>query len=126
MTIRFACPDCGRQFQLPDDAAGKRQNCPDCGRSIDVPVIGSIARFGGRIFGDGLASSPILLGSFAIFFCWVPILGVMMAVPLGLLGIALGVVGLLVGVLRRRRCDRSVASDCACWQSSVRLCRRAL
>ena len=41
MTIRFACPDCGRQFQLPDDAAGKRQNCPDCGRSIDVPVIGS-------------------------------------------------------------------------------------
>lgn len=103
MTIRFACLECGRQLQLPDDAAGKRQNCPDCGRSIDVPVIGSIARFGGRIFGDGLAVAPIVLGVFALFFCWVPILGAMMAVPLGLIGTALGVLGCPVGVLRGRK-----------------------
>src|SRR6476659_5950096 len=102
MTIRFACPDCGRQFQLPDDAAGKRVNCPDCGRPSDVPVMGSVARFFGRMLGDGLASAPVWLGIFALFFCWVPILGAMMAIPVGLLGIALGVLGFPVGIARNR------------------------
>jgi hypothetical protein len=103
VTIGFNCPNCGRPFQLPDDAAGQRANCADYGRAIDVPVMGSIVRFLGRFFGDGLASSPILLGRFALFFCWVPILGVMMGVPLGLLGIAVGLLGLPVGVLRSRQ-----------------------
>jgi hypothetical protein len=103
VTIRFKCPDCGCPFQLPDDAAGKRLTCADCGRALDVPVMGSIVRFVGRFFGDGLAGAPLLLGRFALFFCWVPILGVMMAVPLGVLGGVLGVLGLPVGVLRNRQ-----------------------
>lgn len=103
MTIRFACPDCRRQFQYADDAARKRVRCPDCGRPIDVPAMGSIVRFFGRMTGDGLASAPILLGGFALFFCWVPILGVMMAVPLALIGIAFGVLGFPIGLLRSRK-----------------------
>lgn len=103
MTIRFKCPECGRPFQLPDDEAGKHLNCADCGRAIDVPVMGSIVRFVGRFFGDGVASAPLLLGRFALFICWVPILGVMMALPLGVLGTVLGVLGLPVGVLRTRQ-----------------------
>jgi hypothetical protein len=102
VAIRFACPECGRQFQLDDDLAGQTVNCPDCGRAYKVPVVGSIVRFLGQIFGDGLASAPIELGRFALFFCWVPILGVMMAVPLGLLGVALGLLGFPVGAFRGR------------------------
>jgi hypothetical protein len=57
------------------------------GRSIDVPVIGSIARFVGRIFGDGRAVAPIVPGGFALFFCSVPTVGAMIDVPLDLIGI---------------------------------------
>jgi len=103
MTMRFACAVCGRAFQLDDEEAGKRVKCPDCGRANNVPVMGSTVRYIGTLFGDGLAFSPIGLGAFAVFFCWVPILGAMMSVPLGLVGIALGVLGLPVGVLRSRQ-----------------------
>lgn len=37
MPIRFACPECGAQFQAPDHLAGKPVACPKCKKKITVP-----------------------------------------------------------------------------------------
>jgi hypothetical protein len=37
MTIRFACPKCGRDIRIGDDAAGKSGTCNDCGMLVTVP-----------------------------------------------------------------------------------------
>jgi len=37
MTIRFACPKCGRAIRTSDDAAGKSGKCNDCGTVLAVP-----------------------------------------------------------------------------------------
>jgi DNA-directed RNA polymerase subunit RPC12/RpoP len=37
MTIRFACPKCGRAIRTSDDAAGKSGKCNDCGTVLTVP-----------------------------------------------------------------------------------------
>ena len=36
--IRFACPQCGRGFQVENKAAGKKAKCPKCGTVITVPA----------------------------------------------------------------------------------------
>jgi len=36
MSIRFRCK-CGREFKVPDSAAGKNARCRDCGRQFTVP-----------------------------------------------------------------------------------------
>jgi WD40 repeat protein/serine/threonine protein kinase len=35
--IPFQCPGCGKNLQVPDDAAGKPVKCPGCGRLLRVP-----------------------------------------------------------------------------------------
>ena len=37
MPISLACPSCGRQYSVKDDAAGKRFKCKDCAEVIEVP-----------------------------------------------------------------------------------------
>jgi ubiquitin-protein ligase len=36
--IRFACPGCGRQFNVPDNYAGKQAHCKNCKRPLMVPA----------------------------------------------------------------------------------------
>jgi hypothetical protein len=36
MAIEFAC-ECGRQFRVREEQAGRRAKCPNCGRQLTVP-----------------------------------------------------------------------------------------
>jgi len=36
--IRFLCSGCGRQFNVPDDYAGKQAHCKNCKRKLVVPA----------------------------------------------------------------------------------------
>jgi ubiquitin-protein ligase/DNA-directed RNA polymerase subunit RPC12/RpoP len=38
--IRFACPGCGSQFNVPENFAGRRARCKKCGVPIVVPAAG--------------------------------------------------------------------------------------
>jgi DNA-directed RNA polymerase subunit RPC12/RpoP len=40
--IRFACPQCGKGFQVEDKAAGKKTKCPKCAGAITVPLAEAI------------------------------------------------------------------------------------
>lgn len=35
--IRFSCPGCRRNFNVPDNYAGKKANCKNCGQMMYVP-----------------------------------------------------------------------------------------
>lgn len=35
--VRFACPGCGKQFQVGTDKAGRKTKCRECGTSITIP-----------------------------------------------------------------------------------------
>jgi hypothetical protein len=37
MPIPVTCPNCRRDFNAPDDAAGKRARCQSCGAQIEIP-----------------------------------------------------------------------------------------
>ena len=37
MSIRFACPGCGKTIEVPDGLAGRRGKCPGCRTVFDVP-----------------------------------------------------------------------------------------
>ncbi len=37
MTISFACPHCGRKFNIPDHLVGRRARCQGCDRTISIP-----------------------------------------------------------------------------------------
>lgn len=37
MPIRFSCPECGKELQTPDEAAGKRIKCRSCQTAMIVP-----------------------------------------------------------------------------------------
>lgn len=53
MAINVACPSCGRQYNVKDDAAGKRFKCKDCEAVIEVPgAAGGGDEFGGDDFGE--------------------------------------------------------------------------
>ncbi|MEW6358446.1 MAG: hypothetical protein AB1696_19085 [Planctomycetota bacterium] len=39
MPIKVKCKECGKQFVLKDDFAGKQGKCPSCGKSLTVPPI---------------------------------------------------------------------------------------
>lgn len=41
MPIRFACTECGAQFQAPDHLAGKPVACPKCKKKTTVPPLGA-------------------------------------------------------------------------------------
>jgi hypothetical protein len=51
MAIAVTCPACGRQYNVKDEAAGKKFKCKDCGEAVSVPEPGVA---GGRAddFGD--------------------------------------------------------------------------
>ena len=36
--IKFCCPNCGKQFEVADDWAGKKARCKNCGNSFMVPM----------------------------------------------------------------------------------------
>jgi hypothetical protein len=38
MAIELTCEGCGRRFEAPDRAAGRKGRCPACGQEIAVPV----------------------------------------------------------------------------------------
>jgi hypothetical protein len=38
MGIEIECPQCGRRYTVPDNAAGKAAKCRACGAQIDVPA----------------------------------------------------------------------------------------
>src|SRR5262245_6884893 len=37
--IRFACPECRRTLELPEDRGGATVGCPHCGRPVSVPTL---------------------------------------------------------------------------------------
>lgn len=37
MSIGAECTECGREYRLPDEKAGRRIRCKDCGAVVDVP-----------------------------------------------------------------------------------------
>jgi DNA-directed RNA polymerase subunit RPC12/RpoP len=37
MPIQFSCQNCGLEFAVHDDRAGKRTKCPQCGQRIIIP-----------------------------------------------------------------------------------------
>jgi hypothetical protein len=41
MAIPVTCSQCGRQYNVKDDAAGKKFKCKDCGAVVDVPQAAS-------------------------------------------------------------------------------------
>jgi hypothetical protein len=52
MAINVACPSCGRQYNVKDEAAGKRFKCKDCESVVDVPAAGAGDDFGGDDYGE--------------------------------------------------------------------------
>jgi DNA-directed RNA polymerase subunit RPC12/RpoP len=36
--LQFACPHCGRAFQVDEDMAGRQAACPSCGGTLLVPA----------------------------------------------------------------------------------------
>ncbi|MEX0612753.1 MAG: biopolymer transporter ExbD [Pirellulales bacterium] len=63
MSIRFICPQCGKQIAAPTSAAGKRKTCPNCRALIDVPESTPAARPASDPIGaaDSAADHPLLL-----------------------------------------------------------------
>jgi uncharacterized paraquat-inducible protein A len=106
MAIAFNCPDCGCLLHAAYDAAGQKIYCDDCGQATRVPWAKSVVVYVGQLFANGFAVAPIFLGLFAIFFAWVPLIGIVLSIPLGLLGICLAAVGFLVNGSRNRRALR--------------------
>ena len=39
MSIRFSCPQCGKQLQVPESIAGQERKCPECKSPITIPVM---------------------------------------------------------------------------------------
>ena len=39
MPIHLACPHCGQDYTVKDDAAGRRFRCKNCGDAVDVPGV---------------------------------------------------------------------------------------
>jgi biopolymer transport protein ExbD len=37
MTIRFACPKCGKQYRVPESSGGRTAACAGCGAKLTVP-----------------------------------------------------------------------------------------
>ena len=37
MTIRFACPKCGKQYRVPESSGGRAAACAGCGAKLTVP-----------------------------------------------------------------------------------------
>ncbi|HXY37302.1 MAG TPA: hypothetical protein VEI07_23945 [Planctomycetaceae bacterium] len=64
MTITFACPSCGRQIRVKDEAAGKSGKCNDCGSALTVPRRSSamIARAPDEILAAQPVTTPALPG----------------------------------------------------------------
>jgi hypothetical protein len=54
-------------------------------------------------YSDSTGELAIIMGKFALFFCWVPILGLMMSSIIGILGLALSGIGLVLGLVRGER-----------------------
>ncbi|MEQ9407028.1 MAG: hypothetical protein RIK87_04850 [Fuerstiella sp.] len=48
MAIGAECPECGRQYRLPDDKAGRKIRCKECGAVVDVPRRAGRARRAGQ------------------------------------------------------------------------------
>jgi biopolymer transport protein ExbD len=44
MSIRFVCPQCGKQIAAPASSAGKRKTCSNCRALIDIPATTKVAR----------------------------------------------------------------------------------
>lgn len=38
MTIQFSCSQCGKQFKVPDHAAGREATCSGCGTKLQIPA----------------------------------------------------------------------------------------
>ncbi|MBL8850248.1 MAG: hypothetical protein JNG89_11215 [Planctomycetaceae bacterium] len=60
MAISVACPACGRQYSVKDDAGGKRFKCKTCETVIDVPEGGDefAADDYGDPYGGDLGAAP--------------------------------------------------------------------
>jgi biopolymer transport protein ExbD len=41
MSVRFSCPECGKQIAAPEAIAGQKRACPNCGTQLMVPTIGA-------------------------------------------------------------------------------------
>ena len=55
--IKFQCDNCGKNFSVPEDQAGKKGKCPKCKTLVVVPVSEDCSSVKGR--SDSEASSAV-------------------------------------------------------------------
>jgi predicted Zn finger-like uncharacterized protein len=119
MPFQAACPACNAKINVPDNMAGKKAKCPKCqnvfvlpgGAEAAAPVTlaagddmdfeaapagggrngGGAPRSGGS---NGLAIAGMVLGIVGVVLVWIPCIGQILAIVLGIVGAALSGIGL--------------------------------
>lgn len=111
MPISFSCPECGADFQVPDEMSGKQARCKACGGVLTVPPragqwqVEEDEADGGSADGPGRQDDAVstlipyknsnalasyYLGIFGIAFGCIPVLGLIMpiaAIVMGRMGL---------------------------------------
>lgn len=57
--IEFACLECGKQFKVKDEVAGKKGKCPDCGTMLRVPDAEQAPARDDSDYDEALGRTPI-------------------------------------------------------------------
>ncbi|MFO0863335.1 MAG: hypothetical protein U0744_01510 [Gemmataceae bacterium] len=120
MPFQAACPACNAKINVPDNMAGKKAKCPKCqnvfvlpGGSAPAPIAAAddmdfeaAPARGGRGNGgggdgpsqgggsNGLAIAGMVLGIVGVVLVWIPCIGQILAIVLGIVGAALSGIGL--------------------------------
>ena len=104
----IACPSCSQQFVRPNVAAGFAASCPSChspvtipGGTDAVPVHNpGASQSGANVPAIVLGIISALIGAFALLFCWIPFLGILV-IPFAVIGAGIGSIGLIAVIFTR-------------------------
>jgi biopolymer transport protein ExbD len=61
MSVRFTCPQCGKQIAAPEAIVGQQRACPNCGIMLIVPTMETAATSRAIDEGAAPADHPLLL-----------------------------------------------------------------
>ncbi len=104
----IACPNCSQQFVKPNVAAGCAASCPSCHSPVTIPGgTGAVPvhnpganQSGANVPAIVLGIISALIGAFALLFCWIPFLG-MLVIPFAVIGAGIGSIGLIAVIFTR-------------------------